>query len=280
MTELTTRYLDRPHGRLSYDDNEVDGPLVVAAPGMGDLRQVYRHIRQPLADAGIRFVTMDLRGMGESTTDWTDLNDEAVASDFLALVEHLDAGPAVLVGNSLSAASAVIAATDAPDRVAGIALLGPFVREVPTAWWQTALFNVMLMPPWGRSAWVGYYRKNLYPGSQPPDHDDYVARLQANLSEPGRYASFRRITSSSHAESGRRLGSVTQPAVVVMGTADPDFPDPIREAEEIAEITGAELVWSEGSGHYPQAETPEIVVDAVTGLVTRINDAENTNDTR
>lgn len=270
MTEPTTRYLDRPDGRLSYDDNGIDGPLVVAAPGMGDLRHVYRHLRQPMADAGIRFVTMDLRGMGDSSTEWRELNDEAVASDYLALVSHLDAGPAVLVGNSLSAASAVIAATDAPEAVSGIMLLGPFAREVPTAWWQSALFAAMLLPPWGKGAWVSYYRKNLYPGAQPPDFDQYVDRLKANLGEPGRYASFRRITSSSHAESGRRLSSVTQPSVVVMGTADPDFPDPVQEATELAEILDAQLVWSEGSGHYPQAETPELVADALVGLVDRI----------
>ena len=68
MTKLETRYLDRPGGRLSYDDNDVDGPLVIAAPGMGDLRHSYRHIREAIADAGIRLVTVDLRGMGESST--------------------------------------------------------------------------------------------------------------------------------------------------------------------------------------------------------------------
>lgn len=273
MTEPTTRYLDRPGGRISYDDNEAAGPLVVAAPGMGDLRHSYRHIRRPMADAGVRFVTMDLRGMGDSSTGWEELSDEAVASDILALVEHLDAGPAILVGNSLSAASAVIAATDAPDRVAALALLGPFVRVVPAAWWQTALFRTMLMPPWGRSAWVGYYRKNLYPGSPPDDHDAYVARLAANLAEPGRYADFRSITTASHAESGRRLGSVTQPSVVIMGTADPDFPDPLEEAREVAEILQAELIWSEGSGHYPQAEAPELVAEALVRLVARTGGA-------
>jgi pimeloyl-ACP methyl ester carboxylesterase len=52
-----------------------------------------------------------------------------------------------------------------------------------------------------------------------------------------------------------------------MGTADPDFPDPVAEANELAEIMGAEVVWSEGSGHYPQAETPALVADAIVALV-------------
>jgi pimeloyl-ACP methyl ester carboxylesterase len=54
-----------------------------------------------------------------------------------------------------------------------------------------------------------------------------------------------------------------------MGTADPDFPDPVGEAEELAGILGATVVWSEGSGHYPQAETPDIVSKAIVDLVNR-----------
>ena len=154
-------------------------------------------------------------------------------------------------------------------------LLGPFVREVPTKWWQKAAFGVMLSPPWGRSAWVGYYRKNLYPGSPPPDHAEYVGSLDANLREPGRFASFRAITTSSHAESGRRLTEVTCPVTVVMGTADPDFPDPQVEAREVAELLDAELVWSEGSGHYPQAETPDLVVGAIIDLVRRTQPSQD-----
>ncbi len=271
MNPPETQYIDRPDGRLSYDDNGVDGPLVIAAPGMGDLRHSYRHIRGAMADAGVRFVTMDLRGMGDSSTNWQQLDDAAVTSDYLALIDHLDAGAAVLVGNSLSCASAVVAATQSPDTVAGIALLGPFVRDVPMPAWQTALFRVMLTPPWGRPAWVSYYRKSLYPGPQPADLEHYASRLSENLKEPGRFASFRRISTSSHAESGRKLGAVTQPVLVVMGTADPDFPDPVAEANEIAAQTQATIVLAEDSGHYPQADNPELVASAISELVTATN---------
>ena len=115
MNTPTTRYLDREDGRISYDDTGGDGPLVVAAPGMGDLRQVYRHLRDDLVEAGLRFVTMDLRGMGETSTDWAPLDDAAVASDYLALVDHLGGGPAVLIGRSLSCAASGLAAAAAPE---------------------------------------------------------------------------------------------------------------------------------------------------------------------
>jgi pimeloyl-ACP methyl ester carboxylesterase len=127
----------------------------------------------------------------------------------------------------------------------------------------------MLSPPWGRSAWASYYRKNMYPGSPPPDHEDYVASLKANLAEPGRFPDFRTLSGSSHAEAGRRLERVHQPVTIVMGTADPDFPDPVAEARELAGLLDADLVLAEGAGHYPQAEMPDVVSGALVALVGR-----------
>jgi len=263
---LATQYLERPGGRIAFDDTGGPGRLVIAAPGMGDTRGSYRHVRSPLVTAGVRVVTMDLRGLGESAATFEDYSDEAVAADYLALVDHLGAGPAVLVGNSLSCASAVIAATEQPDSIAGLVVIGPFVRPADMAWWQKALFGAMLGGPWGRSAWVGYYRKTLYPGPRPPDHGEHVAALSANLREPGRMAAFRQMAANDHAGSGRRLADVATPSAVVMGTADPDYPDAVVEAQEVADVLGAQLVLVDGSGHYPQADNPATVVATIADV--------------
>ena len=262
--------LRRPNGTLGYDDSGGDGALVVAAPGMGDLRQVYRHLIPEATQRGLRVVTMDLRGMGESSVDWPDYSDAAIGADMLALLHHLDAGPAVLVGNSLTASSAVIAAVEEPSAVAGLVLIGPFARSVPSPAWQKLLFRSMLSPPWGRGAWVSYYRKQMYPGDKPSDHDHYVSRLKANLSEPGRYKAFHSLAFNSHAESESRLGRVGCPVLVIMGTEDPDFPDPEAEARSLTDILNGEMLLVEGAGHYPQAQAPEQVGDAIAAFVARI----------
>ena len=262
----TTQYLDRPDGRIAYDDTGGDGPLVIAAPGMGDIRSVYRHLIPLMTHRGFRMTTMDLRGVGESTVEWPDYSDAAIATDMLALVQHLDAGPAILVGNSLSASSAVVAATDDPSAVAGIALLGPFARNVPQPGWQKLAFRLMLARPWGRAVWVSYYRKNLYPGEKPVDHEAYVDTLAANLSEPGRFMAFRSLAFNSHEESGSRLDQVAAPTVIVMGSDDPDFADPAAEAQYLGERLKADVVMVSGVGHYPQAQAPGTVADAIAKL--------------
>ena len=50
---------------------------------------------------------MDLRGMGESSVEGPDYAAAAVGSDIVALIAHLGASRAFVVGNSMAAAAAV-----------------------------------------------------------------------------------------------------------------------------------------------------------------------------
>jgi pimeloyl-ACP methyl ester carboxylesterase len=118
-----TIYLSRPEGRIGYD-----GALVVLVPGMGDLRAGYRFLAPDLRAAGYRVACTDLRGHGASDATFTSYGDEETAGDVIALTEELG-GPAVVVGNSMGAGSAVVAAAQRPGLVSGLVLTGPFVRN-------------------------------------------------------------------------------------------------------------------------------------------------------
>jgi hypothetical protein len=98
-----TRFLAVDDGRIAYDDTGGNGPLILAIPGMGDLRSEYRLLRPALRRAGYRVVTMDVRGHGESSARWADYSAHAVGGDALALLAHLNAGPAVILGDSFAA---------------------------------------------------------------------------------------------------------------------------------------------------------------------------------
>ena len=128
-----TSFLEVGDGRVAYEDSGGSGPLVVCVPGMGDVRQQFRFLAPALASAGYRVVTMDLRGMGESSVDWPDYSAAAIGSDIVALIAHLGAGRAFVIGNSMAAAAAVWAAAQVPDRISGLVLIGPFVRDIPAA---------------------------------------------------------------------------------------------------------------------------------------------------
>ena len=100
----------------------------------------------------------DLRGHGDSDATFTSYGDEETAGDVIALIGELG-GPAVVVGNSMGAGSAVLAAAQRPDLVSGLVLTGPFVRNPKTSGMQRLLLRVAMAPPWAAISWKSYLPK-------------------------------------------------------------------------------------------------------------------------
>ena len=233
---------------------------------MGDLRSSYRFLAPALVAAGHRVATMDLRGHGDSDATFADYDDVAAGSDVVALLAELGDGPAVLIGNSMGAGAAAWAAAEAPDRVAGLVLVGPFVRNPPGGRVAALLFRLALLRPWGAAAWNAWYAR-LFPGRAPSDHAAHRALIRASLRRPGRWQAFAATTHTSHAPVEARLGEIAAPTLIVMGDHDPDFADPRAEAAFIAGRLRAAVVIVPGAGHYPHAEYPEIVTPAILGFL-------------
>ena len=267
-----TQFLNLSEGRVAYDQRG-DGPLLICAPGMGDLRSVYRFVASPLAEAGYRVVLMDLRGHGESDATFSQYDDTAVGHDLVTLTQTLG-GPAIIIGNSMSAGAAVWAAAEASERIAGLVLIGPFVRNVPISTLARSAFWLALQRPWGPTAWSSYYRR-LYPGQPPQDLATHQAAIRASLARPAHWRAFVATTHTSHEPAEHRLAKVSKPTLVVMGARDPDFQNPSAEAQWIANRLSGQVVMIDNAGHYPQAGYPDQVTSAVlsflkeAGLATR-----------
>jgi pimeloyl-ACP methyl ester carboxylesterase len=276
-----TEYLDLDGGRIAYDVTG-SGPLVVLSHGIGDRRQVYRFLAPKLAQAGYWVAIPDLRGHGESSMNWksvtgTDaITRTDVAGDLLALIAHLG-GPAVIVGHSISGGAATIAAAEQPDLVSGIVEIGPFTKTQ-----KLSLGGLMRIRRYRRGLsrlmgtqllhslriWMRYLDV-AYP-TKPADYADYMAALSAKLREPGRMAEFMKTGKSTPADAGAQLPNVTVPALVIMGTLDPDFADPRAEGEAIVAAMRPGLgtvAMVDGAGHYAHAQCPDEVAALVIGFL-------------
>jgi pimeloyl-ACP methyl ester carboxylesterase len=265
---MQTGYFERPEGALAYSDYGGAGPLVLMFPGMGALRSEYRYLAPKLVEAGYRAVAVDLRGHGGSSARWTRYDVPALGADMLALVEYFGASAAHLVCTSKAAAAGVWAAAEAPERVRSLVLIGAFARRADIDGATRALFWLLMHNPWRAQTWTAYYRL-LYPSQKPPDFDAYMAELSARLKEPGRFKAIVAVGAASFAPAEDRLDRVRAPTLVIMGTEDPDFPDPIAEGQAIAERTRGRLERIEGAGHYPQTEMPEKTAPLVVDFLRR-----------
>ncbi|MFE9320856.1 alpha/beta fold hydrolase [Nocardia sp. NPDC052278] len=272
-----TEYVTLEYGQLACDVVG-DGPLVVLSHGMGTVRQDFRHLVGPLADAGYRVVNVDMRGHGESSLDWPSVTGKAaisrtdVAEDLLGVIRHFG-GPAVIVGHSLSGGSATIAAAQAPELVTAIVEIDPFTltqrvhvgalltsRRYRRGGVRLTLTTMMKSLPWWRR-----YLDIAYP-TKPADYDRYMADLEDILRQPGRWAEFMKTAETTPADAHARLADVRCPALVVMGSADPDFADPEAEANAIVAAMpdgSGRVVMVEGGGHYPHAQFADRVAAVI-----------------
>jgi len=264
---MQTQYLELTGGTLAFDD-QGQGPLVLCVPAGGDLRSEYRFLTPRLLAAGYRVVTMDLRGQGESSARWPEYTASAVGSDMLALIKHLNAGPALIIGTSVAVAGAIWAAVEAPEWVSGLVLIGGSARP-PSRLWTYTVPRLLLNPLWGRALYAAYFPK-LYPSTRPADYELHLGKVKAMLKEPGRLRALRLLFSNTGEDWDTRVSQVRTPVLILMGSRDPDFKQPEQEARLLAERLQAAQVtvrMIEGAGHHPQAEIPEPVAESILAFL-------------
>jgi pimeloyl-ACP methyl ester carboxylesterase len=252
---MSTKYFKQENGTIAYED-QGKGPLVICVPSLGDVRGEYRFLVSQLVSAGYRAVSMDVRGMGETSVTWEDYSIVGVGKDILALVQELDAGPAVIIGTSMAAGAAIWAAAEKPELIRAMMLVGPFVRGDRNRSLEI-LFSLMLARPWGPSMWTKYY-SSLYPTCKPADFVQYTAALRENLKQRGRIEGLVKMLKTGKRASEERIPSIRQPSLILMGSRDPDFKQPESEAQWISEHLKTKYALIENAGHYPHAEMPDV----------------------
>ncbi|HEY5889542.1 MAG TPA: alpha/beta hydrolase [Acidimicrobiia bacterium] len=105
--------------RLFYRESGAGNLVMFIHAGVADSRMWAPQIEA--VPAGFRFVAFDQRGFGKSRLVEGHYSDHL---DALALMDHLGAESAVVVGCSMGSAVAVRVAAAAPERVTGLVLVG------------------------------------------------------------------------------------------------------------------------------------------------------------
>ena len=251
------------------------GTPVVLLHGYADSADTWRGVLSRLETMGRRAFAVDLPGFGRADRrrpgpmlPQFDSFADAILDDF---------GPAILVGNSLGAATAVRAATRNPDRVAALVALddplnaGHWLariarsRDLPARFWA----GVGSIPvPSSAVRWIATrsLRRVLYGSPRAADPavlafwtDTFAS--QAAIAALGRYAfQYARETAGGHRDV--RVGC---PTVVVHGARDRIIP--VRSSCLLhQQISGSEFVVLPRSGHCPQLDDPDAVARIVNEM--------------
>lgn len=244
------------------------GTPIVLLHGYADSADTWRGVLTRLAAAGRRAVAVDLPGFGQA--DFRRAGPMVPQFDAFADALLAVTGPAVLVGNSLGAATAVRAASRNASVKALVALDDPLGaqhwlarrarrRPPPVTFWGRV--GRIPLPP-GALRWATRYAipKVLYgPGAKAdPQVVAYWTELASTASDVaalGCYA-FQYAYESAAGHNGVR---VTCPTVIVHGARDRIIPVHSSRALH-QQIPGSELIVLPRSGHCPQLDNPDEVV--------------------
>jgi pimeloyl-ACP methyl ester carboxylesterase len=235
--------------RLSYADMGSGQPLVFVH-GVGTSGEIWADDLAPLAE-DCRLVVYDRRGYGASSPSPRDWRQHR--ADAEALIEALDAKPAVLVGYSGGALVALPLALERPDLVSSLVLLDPafdlkscrtagLVRTVLGAQLRRRLFGDRR----GAEHWMRYVASystggSAYDKASPQRRERLLSNAAAVFDD---YAS-----GGGEAVDKSRLANLDIPVTIVGAALSPPFLR--RSCDNLRQLLPqAKTVTLERSGHY------------------------------
>ncbi|HEX8478054.1 MAG TPA: alpha/beta hydrolase [Telluria sp.] len=243
-------------------------PTVVFIHGAQNDHSVWALQTRYLAHHGFCVLAVDLPGHGRSKGAALP-TVEAMAAWLLAVLDAAGVTKAVLAGHSMGSLIALEAARQAPDRVAGLALLGTtYPMKVADALLGTARDDepraIDMVNIWSHSS-IAHKPSAPAPGFYVMNG---ARRLMQRMSaiNPDQLFFTDFSACNNYANGMAAAASVTCPTLFVFGTKDAMTP-----ARSTRVLTGAIAhgkVVMVDAGHQMMAEAPDAVLDALLAFLT------------
>ena len=246
--------------RLWVEDSGGDGaPVVLLHPGIADLRVWDRLV--PLL-GGQRVVRFDRRGFGRSPRATEKF---VPMEDLLAVLDHLGADTAHLVGNSMGGEISLATTVTHPDRVASLTVLCPGINGYP--WPDPRPEEAELYERWGAAKAAGdldtLARIGLGEWCRSGTDDYLVEQMRATMETDVAHEDLEQ----DDPEQWEAAASIGVPTTVIAGEDDPW--ESLQASLDLAErIPDAALVRLPVD-HLPQYRDPEAVAAAVIDTIAR-----------
>ena len=221
-----------------------------------------------------RLVTYDLTGMGQSDLSaydpdrYADLR--AHAADLLAIIEELELDKAVLVGHSVGATIALLAANQAPEKVCRIVLVSPspcFMEDAADDYHggfsREDLEGLIAFLDENHLGWSARMAPTI---AGQPEGGAATEELTQSFcrTDPAIAQHFGRVTFFS--DERKAFEQAARPALILH--CDDDALVPMAVADWMKErMPEATLKILQATGHCPHMTVPDEVADAMHGYI-------------
>jgi pimeloyl-ACP methyl ester carboxylesterase len=258
-------------------------PTVLFVPPWAILHSRVWKMQVPYFARHFRVVVFDPRGNGRSERpqDPADYSESEYARDVVAVMDASGTDRAVVVSHSLGAQRSLLVTDGHPERVLGLAFIGPALPLAPPhpdRARYVALFEEELDTDEGWAKANAHYWRRDYPGyveffmskifTEPHSTKQIEDAVAWGLETDGEtMIATGRAEQLDEATARELAARVRCPVLVIHGVEDALRPFAI--GEELAAITGGELMPMPGVGHCPQARKPVAVNLALREFVQR-----------
>lgn len=221
--------------------------------------------------SSVRMVCPDQRGFGQSEDPGNDTCAE-FAADALSVAQNLSFDRYVAIGHSFACAIALEVAIQASDRVAAVVLIDPVVRVRPAA--QSA----PPVPPPESFATIEEAMRHFRETEEGEWTEIALSRFAQDImmrdAQTGRWhfpysaARLRRLRAftaspASDYDLFAKAKALRCPLLIFRGGMSRRFPPEAEQPFLDAFAAKPEIVVCPGSGHFPTATEPAIVIDAL-----------------
>lgn len=260
--------LTRNHVVVSGNE---DGPTVLLAHGFGCDQNMWRLIVPELAGR-CRVVCFDHAGAGRADPSaWSAQRHSSLdgyAEDVLDLCRELELRDVVLVGHSVSAMIAVLAANREPDRFAKLVLLTPSPCYLDDGDYRGGFSRADIDELLGalEANYLGWSATMAPVIMGNPERPELGEELTNSFcrTDPAIARVFARATFLT--DNREDLPKVTVPSLVIQCAVDAIAPPEVgRFTHE--QIPGSRLVTLAATGHCPQLSAPEATAAAILAFV-------------
>jgi sigma-B regulation protein RsbQ len=253
---------------------------IMFAHGFGCDQQMWRFVA-PAFERDWRVVLFDHAGAGPTAPAAYDASRHAMlhgyADDVVAIAEALDLRDAVLVGHSVSATIAMLAAIDAPKRFSRLVLIGPTpcYRNDPPRYLggfeRDQLDGLLALMAENYTAWADALAPTIVGGTDADDTAGDAARARAGelrdsmcQMAPGVALAFARATFLE--DHRATVPRVPVPSLILQCTADAIAPASVGAwlAEHLPQSTFHQLA---ATGHCPHLTHPGETIAAIQAYV-------------
>jgi sigma-B regulation protein RsbQ len=244
---------------------------LVFAHGFGCDQGMWRHVAPSFPDH--RVVLFDHIGSGGSDSSAYDRarhdSLDGYAHDLADMLSALDLRDVVVVGHSVSCMIAVIAATQATDRISALVLIGPSPRYIDEGDYVGGFhrddIEAMLLKAAGNfNEWAATMAPVIAGNADRPELSDEVQATFCR-NDPSIAAHFAQVTFLS--DNRRDLAAVQVPTLVVQCAHDAIAPVQVGEYVHRS-VAGSSLIVLDVHGHTPHLSHPRETSAALRAFLT------------